>query len=87
MGIGKSLDQMYGRDQPSKSSVPSGNVKPPRGYIGPRNGGDRARENAKWATGGARDDHSRNPYDSISENPYKNVVPPSAEVVEGSVRR
>jgi len=92
MGVGKSsVDQMYRRDHPPKSSVPSGNpyanVKLPIGNIGPRNGGNRVRESEKWAAEKVRDDHSRNPYESVSQNPYKDVVAPSAEVVEGSVIR
>jgi len=92
IGISKSpVDQMYWRGQPPKSSVPSenpyANVKPPRGNVGPRNGVDEPRKNTNWIGGHARNDHSRNRYQSMSENPYKDVVQPSSEVVEGSVRR
>jgi len=87
VGMGKSsVDQAYRRDNPPKSSVPAANpyahVKPPRGNMGPRNGGDRSNESGKWR---AQEDHHRN--SSINENPYKDVVPPNSEVVEGSVVR
>lgn len=90
MGMGKSsVDPAYRRDNPPKSSVPAANpyanVKAPRGNIGPRNGGDRLNENAKWRAQQSMEDHHRN--SSINDNPYKDVVPPSAEVVEGSVVR
>jgi len=92
MGIAKSSkDKMNMIDQRPKSSVPSRNpylnVKAPIANNGARNWENRERKNLNWPAGQGGDSHLRNPYESISENPYKDVVSARAEAVEGSVVR
>jgi len=92
MEIAKSsMDKMNMKDQRPKSSVPSRNpylkVTSPVANSGARNGENRERDNLNCPAGKGRDSHLSNPYESISENPYKDVVLPRAEAVEGSVIR